>query len=145
MSRQVLLAIVSVAILSSCSRQTSHESVQKVTQHNVPSSPEIRTSARQPDFVGPFRVGGDVKAPIAILRREPDFSACTGRYSGIPIAEATITSEGEVRDVRLLSSVSPCVDTAVLTVLKQWKFKPGTLNGKPVDVVFNLTVQIHYR
>ncbi len=24
--------------------------------------------------------------------------------------------------------------------VRQWKFKPGTLNGQPVDVIFNLTV-----
>jgi len=24
--------------------------------------------------------------------------------------------------------------------VKRWKFKPGTLNGEPVDVIFNLTV-----
>ena len=24
--------------------------------------------------------------------------------------------------------------------VKQWKFRPGTLNGQPVDVIFNLTV-----
>jgi outer membrane biosynthesis protein TonB len=30
-------------------------------------------------------------------------------------------------------------DQAVEAV-KQWKFKPATLNGEPVDVLFNLTV-----
>jgi len=24
--------------------------------------------------------------------------------------------------------------------VRRWKFKPGTLNGQPVDVLFNLTV-----
>ena len=24
--------------------------------------------------------------------------------------------------------------------VKEWKFKPATLNGEPVDVIFNLTV-----
>jgi hypothetical protein len=24
--------------------------------------------------------------------------------------------------------------------VRQWKFRPGTLNGEPVDVIFSLTV-----
>ena len=27
-----------------------------------------------------------------------------------------------------------------IEAVKQWKFKPGTLNGEPVEVIFNLTV-----
>jgi len=29
---------------------------------------------------------------------------------------------------------------SAVEAVKQWKFKPGTLNGEPVEVIFNLTV-----
>ena len=32
------------------------------------------------------------------------------------------------------------LDQAAVEAVKKWKFKPGTLNGQPVDVIFNLTV-----
>jgi protein TonB len=32
------------------------------------------------------------------------------------------------------------LDTAAAEAVKKWKFKPATLNGKPVDVYYNLTV-----
>jgi hypothetical protein len=30
-----------------------------------------------------------------------------------------------------------------LTAIRQWEFAPGTLNGQPVNVQFNLTVSFH--
>jgi outer membrane biosynthesis protein TonB len=27
-----------------------------------------------------------------------------------------------------------------MSAVKQWRFKPGTMGGRPVDVIFNLTV-----
>ncbi|HEX8411559.1 MAG TPA: energy transducer TonB [Thermoanaerobaculia bacterium] len=32
------------------------------------------------------------------------------------------------------------LDQAALNAVRQWKFKPGTLNGQPVPVYYNLTV-----
>ncbi len=32
------------------------------------------------------------------------------------------------------------LDQAAVDAVRRWKFKPGTLNGQPVDVIFNLTV-----
>jgi outer membrane biosynthesis protein TonB len=32
------------------------------------------------------------------------------------------------------------LDVAALDAIRQWKFKPGTLNGNPVPVYYNLTV-----
>jgi TonB family protein len=32
------------------------------------------------------------------------------------------------------------LDSAAADAVKKWKFKPATLNGKPVAVIYNLTV-----
>lgn len=62
------------------------------------------------------------------------------------IAEALITREGCVRDVRLLTqSTASEFNRAVVLALSQWKFHPGKLDGVPVDVIFNLTVNFTSR
>lgn len=87
-----------------------------------------------------------MRPPVVTHRVEPDFSGCAGeKMWGYPIVEATIDENGEVKDVRLLKPVHPCLEKAVLSAVRGWRFKPGTLNGKPVPVVFNMTVMIHYR
>ena len=94
------------------------------------------------DAAGAFRVGGDVKAPIVIRRVEPQYSdeARANRISGIVIVEVRINKNGRVSDTMILKGLPYGLDQSALDAVKQWEFKPGTLNGEPVDVIFNLTV-----
>jgi len=57
------------------------------------------------------------------------------------IVESVISRDGCVRNMRLLRQ-APFgeVNGAALLALSRWKFIPGYLDGKPVDVLFNLTV-----
>jgi TonB family protein len=90
----------------------------------------------------PLRVGGDVRAPIVMEKVEPTYTekARKARINGIVIVEAVIGREGLVKDVSVLKPLPFGLDQAAVDAVKQWKFKPGTLDGQPVDVIFNLTV-----
>ena len=89
-----------------------------------------------------LHVGGDVKAPVAITRVEPEYTelARKARIEGIVIIEAIIDPSGNVTDARVLKPLPLGLDQAALDAVKRWKFKPGTLNGQPVPVIYNLTV-----
>ena len=91
---------------------------------------------------GALRVGGDVKAPIVISRVEAIYTdeARKAKVSGIVILEALVDKTGHVKDVAILKPLPFGLDQAAVDAVKQWVFKPGTLNGQPVDVIFNLTV-----
>jgi TonB family protein len=92
------------------------------------------------------RVGGNVTAPVAKHRVEPYFPPSARRAMGsgtnvIIIMECVITREGCVRSVNLLlQSPYPELNGAALQAVSQWTFEPGRLDGVPVDVQFNLTV-----
>jgi TonB family protein len=90
------------------------------------------------------RIGGSVKAPQIVKRVDPFFPESARRAikgSRSVVAEAIITKTGCVRDLRLLSqSPFPELNAAALQALAKWKFKPGTLDGQPVDVIFTVTV-----
>ncbi len=90
----------------------------------------------------PVRVGGDVHAPTTISRVDPEYTelARKARIEGIVIIEAIIDRNGNVTDARVLKPLPLGLDTAAIEAVKKWKFHPGTLNGQPVPVIYNLTV-----
>jgi TonB family protein len=94
----------------------------------------------------PYRVGGDVKPPVAIKTVEVDYSRCIGkRASGVTIVETVIDKSGQPRNIRIVKPGMQCTTDAAVKALQQWTFRPGTLNGKPVDVIFDFTIIPHVR
>jgi periplasmic protein TonB len=89
-----------------------------------------------------LRVGGDVKAPVAINRIDPTYTeiARKARIEGFVIIEAIIDTNGNVTDVRILKTLPLGLGDAAMDAVRRWKFKPGTLNGQPVPVIYDLTV-----
>ncbi|HEV7240827.1 MAG TPA: energy transducer TonB [Thermoanaerobaculia bacterium] len=90
----------------------------------------------------PIRVGGNVRAPVAVKRVDPVYTevARKARVEGIVIIEAVIDRQGNVTEARVLKGLPFGLDLAALNAIRQWKFQPGTLNGQPVPVYYNLTV-----
>ncbi|MDQ3283314.1 MAG: energy transducer TonB [Acidobacteriota bacterium] len=90
-------------------------------------------------------VGGAMKPPKILRRIEPPFpesvrSVMTER-SALVIVESTISTSGCIRDLALLKPAAyPALNGSALLTLAKWKFAPGTLDGQPVDVLFNLTI-----
>lgn len=90
----------------------------------------------------PVRVGGNVKAPTIIDRFDPQYTevARRARIQGIVIIEAVIDRQGNVTEARILKGLPMGLDNEALSAIKRWKFRPGTLNGQPVPVYYNLTI-----
>ncbi len=95
-----------------------------------------------PEPEGPIQVGGDVAAPVKINAPQPQYTeiARKARLQGVVIVQAIIDKQGTVTNVKVLKGLGMGLDTAAVDAIKQWKFKPATLNGKPVAVYYNLTV-----
>jgi TonB family protein len=100
----------------------------------------------EPIEAKPLRIGGDVKAPVSLERTAPDYQRCnTGKriqVSGPALVEVVVDETGVVDAARILRSVEPCLDQAVLDAVKMWRFKPATLHGKPVASFYNLSIHI---
>jgi protein TonB len=98
--------------------------------------------APEPKDEGPLRVGGDVKAPVATNRAKPDYTdaARKAHISGVVVVEAVVNKQGEVEQVKVLKGLPMGLSEQAVEAVKKWRFKPGTLNGEPVDVIFSLTV-----
>lgn len=91
----------------------------------------------------PLRVGGDVKAPVVIYRVEPVYTekARKAAITGIVIVEVIVDEAGVVKDAHVLKPLPFGLDEAAIDAVKKWRFRPGTLNGKPVEVLFNFPLK----
>lgn len=80
----------------------------------------------------------DIEPPVAVSTQVPAFpSADVARagYQGHVIVEATIGIAGQVLEPRIVRSPSPDVFNApVLAAVRQWTFRPATLEGVPTAV-----------
>jgi len=91
---------------------------------------------------GPVRVGGDVKAPIAINRSQPEYteSARKAHVAGVVVVEAIINKQGQVEQVHVIKGLPMGLSEKAAEAVKSWRFKPGTMGGEAVEVIFDLTV-----
>jgi protein TonB len=107
----------------------------------APAPPPPPPPAPEPP-AGPLRVGGDVKAPVVVSRVEPTYtdSARKARVTGTVVVEAIIDKNGNVDHVKVVKGLPAGLGDQAEAAVRRWKFKPGTLNGRAVDTIFNLTV-----
>ncbi len=104
----------------------------------IPDAPPVKEELPK----GPIHVGGDVKKPEKISSPPPSYTeiARKARIQGVVIVQAIIDKEGNVTNAKVLKGLPMGLDDEAIKAIKRWTFKPATLNGKPVDVYFNLTV-----
>jgi len=95
-----------------------------------------------PEPEGPIQVGGDVLPPEKTFAPQPQYTeiARKARLQGVVIVQAIIDKGGNVTNVKVLKGLGMGLDQAAVDAIKKWKFEPATLNGKPVAVYYNLTV-----
>ncbi len=90
----------------------------------------------------PYHVGGDVKAPVVLKHVNPMYPelARRNKVSGLVVMDVVIDRTGALKDINVTKPLPDGLSEAAVDAVKQWTFAPGTLNGKPVDVIFSLTI-----
>lgn len=78
----------------------------------------------------------DISAPEPVRKVDPGYPASYihDRVEGVVVLYAIIRSDGSVGDVRVLEGFDSRLDENARTALSQWRFRPGTRNGVPIDV-----------
>lgn len=92
-----------------------------------------------PEFSGPVSQG--VTDGFLIHKVQPIYppQALPMRLEGPVVLEATITEEGNVQDLSVVSG-NPTLARAALDAVRQWQYRPYLLNGKPVRMPTQITV-----
>lgn len=100
-----------------------------------------------PEPEGPVRfvVGGNITEPEKLSGPNPIYpeAARRARIQGVVVLECTIGKDGTVTEAKVLRGLPLGLTEAAQDAVRKWKFKASTLNGKPVEVLYILTVRFN--
>ena len=94
---------------------------------------------------GVYRVGGGVTAPVLLYKKEPEYSeeARKAKYQGTVLLYIEVDPSGKATNIRVQHSLGLGLDEKAIEAVRQWKFKPGYKDGKPVTVA--ATIEVNFR
>jgi TonB family protein len=89
-----------------------------------------------------YRVGNGVTPPVPLYRPEPEYSdeARKQKAQGEVTLSAVIDRSGHILKIAVVRGQGMGLDEKAMEAMFQWRFKPATLNGKPVAVLAQILV-----
>lgn len=111
----------------------------------LPAPPPTPVTRKTEQPAAPLLQGGRVQAAKLIRQVIPQYPplARQARISGTVRLQGLIAKDGTIKDLQLISG-HPLLVRAALDAVRQWVYRPTTLNGEtvevaaPIDVVFTL-------
>jgi TonB family protein len=129
----VAIAAFSLAMLVS----TSHV-VHAANKVSPLSSPAGRGEVKAP-APSIYQIGGSVTAPQLVWAPDPVFP--TGqKKGGVVMVSCVIDAEGRPKHLQVVRHLGEAFDKNAVGAIKQYRFKPTVLLGKPVPVQLNIQV-----
>jgi TonB family protein len=79
---------------------------------------------------------GDLTTPEAVRKVDPMYvaSAMRERVQGTVTLAAMVLKDGTLANIRVVGSLDPRLDSSAVAALTQWRFRPASKNGTPVDL-----------
>jgi TonB family protein len=62
---------------------------------------------------------------------------------GALVVEYVVEIDGHVGPIRVIRSAHPVVDAAWVEAIKKWRYRPATLNGKPIRFAMTSVINTH--
>ena len=93
------------------------------------------------------RPSKDVTMPTVVREVKPDYpeSAKKERIQGNVMLGVVVKKDGTVGDVTVKKPLRPELDEAAIKAMKQWEFRPGTKDGKAVDVAVDVEMTFNLK
>ena len=102
------------------------------------------TPSGRPDEDGFYHVGGEVAAPRKVGNAVYPPEAQAAGINGAVGIEITLNEQGIITDAKVVGSV-PLLDDAALKAVREWRYDPVVVNGKPVPAKMLTTVNFTLR
>jgi periplasmic protein TonB len=98
---------------------------------------------------GPYGVGNGVTGPDLLHRTQPQYSAdaMRAKLQGVAVLTGIVGVDGRLHDIRVARSLDATfgLDQEAIACVRQWRFRPGTRQGKPVAVYVTIEVAFSLR
>jgi protein TonB len=98
---------------------------------------------------GRYGVGNGVTGPQLIHRTPPQYSpeAMRAKVQGVAVLSGVVGVDGTLHDIRVVRSLDAAfgLDREAIACVKQWRFRPGMRQGKPVAVYVTIEVAFTLR
>jgi len=115
--------------------------VASANDHNLSGLMASASSSVPRPSLATVRISQGVSQGLLIKRVQPKYppAALAVRAQGAVQIEATINKEGNVTNLKVLSG-DPALARAALEAVRQWRYKPYYLDGDPVEIQTQITV-----
>ena len=92
--------------------------------------------------VDPKKIGPGVTAPVLIYQVDPEYTpeARAAKIHGAVTVNLWVDEQGNVQHARVVRGLGTGLDQKAIEAVRQYRFKPGQENGKPVMVSLNVEV-----
>ncbi|MGC2274172.1 MAG: energy transducer TonB [Candidatus Sulfotelmatobacter sp.] len=78
------------------------------------------------------------------LIRRTEIVAPSGKHGlNIVLLDMLVGVDGRPHDLKVIDSAGPDLDRTALDAVRQWKFKPGTCDGEPMELEIAVEVDFH--
>jgi len=101
---------------------------------------ELRTN-----FAGPRPASSDVSAPGPLRKIDPKYppTLIKEHVEGEVVLYAVIRRDGSVDSIQLVRGIDEQLDANAMEALSQWKFRPATKQGTPVELEAIVHIPFH--
>jgi len=120
MVKRIITFIITLVVVFSFSSLLSADDGQKQKR----TSPGIDETVDVDEFPSPIK---------QTYPKYPPEAKAQG-VTGMVHVKVLIGTDGVPKDARVIKSQAAILDTAAMECALQWRFKPGTLKGEPVEV-----------
>lgn len=95
----------------------------------------------------PFQPKPKLSSPVPVEKVDPEYppDAIKAHIVGEVVLYAIIRKNGSVDSIQVVHGIDPVLDRNSVAALAQWKFRPGTIAGTPVDLEAVVHIPFEYK
>ena len=107
----------------------------------------VTAGARQVQGSPVYEPGNGVSAPVVVKEAKPRYTAdaMRAKVEGTVTLEGIVQPDGVIDEVRVTKALDPDLDQEAIKAFKEWRFKPGLKDGKPVPVRVTIAMSFTLR